>query len=638
VAGKWLFDCVQVFMKRVLCVRFPNWPIQCLQRRLRASGTRSAAIALHTSAPPNQGESPRRSVIDEDTRFIRSLFPSAVGGPAIVAVSMEAWTRGVRPGMPLAEARSMAQPIIRSSQRARRSKSLPSPEQFAFEFHEWQPLRDRSELKATAELTRRYAPIVGLDEVPMPDSLLLDITGCGPLFGGEAALAESLLKELQQAGWSCRIAIAQTVSAVWALTHASRHQSDSRAASPNRRQRRSATESQQHELPIQIVPPGLHQSETNPLPVAASRLSLSDLEILSHLGIRTIGQLVSLPREDLPARLSAEAILRIQQLLEIVDEPIDPLPEANPVAADWSSEEPATSLNDFRHVLHYLTGRIEEQLTRRRLACSSLACLFQCADGSTVPLTSSVVKPTQSSKLLHEVLCLRLDNEMTHASLAQSSYQGSTSGNSGCSELRGTLASLASLPVNSVSMLASVVPIPSARQRDLFSSTEHFIPQEELATLITRLSNRMGQRSVLTVRQQPDPRPEFSVSVVPVLPGDASEIRQSHLDRTLQKLADPLAASESDVVHAISRPLRLLASPQLITGLESGQRFPSHVMVAGKTYPLVAFSGPERIQTAWWTDQPCHRDYYQATARAGNRFWLFRELQTNRWFLHGIFD
>lgn len=626
-------------MKRVLCVRFPNWPIQCLQRRLRTSGAGSAAIALHTCAPGNPGESSRRTVVDEDTRFIRSMFPSVVGGPAVVAVSMEAWTRGVRPGMPLAEARSMAQPISRSSQGTRRPKSSPLPEQPAVEFHEWQPLRDRSELKATAELTRRYAPIVGLDQVPMPDSLLLDISGCGPLFGGEAALAESLLKELQQAGWSCRIAIAQTVSAVWALTHAHRNQGGVHRTLPNRRRpHRTITESRQHELPIQIVPPGLHQSEINPLSVEASRLSLSDLEILNHLGIRTIGQLVSLPREDLPARLSSEAILRIQQLLEIVDEPIEPLPEANPVAAVWSSEEPATSLNDFRHVLQYLTERIEGQLTRRRLACSSLACLFQCADGSTVPLTSSVVKPTQSSKLLHEVLCLRLDTEMTHAALAESSFGEPPAGTSGRNELRGTIASLASQPVSSVSMLASVVSIPAARQRDLFSSTEHLVPQEELATLITRLSNRMGPRSVMTLRKQPDPRSEFSVSVQPLLPGDASEIRQSHLDKTLQQLADPSTVDPLEVAHVISRPLRLLASPQPISGIESGKRFPSHVTIAGKTFRLVAFSASERIQTAWWTDQPCHRDYYQATASAGNRFWLFHDLQTRLWFLHGIFD
>ena len=625
-------------MKRVLCIRFPNWPIQCLQRTLRMSGNTSTALALYSPAPGSTADSSRKLAVDEDTRFIRTLFPSAVGGPAIVAVSPDAWTQGVRPGIPLAEARSMAQPLNRSSSATQRPKT-PSPVPPAVEFHEWQPARDRKDLKATAELTRRYAPIVGLDGVPMSESLLLDITGCGPLFGGEAALADSLLKDLRQAGWSCRIAIAQSVASVWALTHASvPRRSSNSVMSDRRRPHRTIAESMLHELPVQIVPQGLHQSEINPLPVTASRLRLSDLEILKHLGIRTIGQLVSLPREDLPSRLSSDAVLRIQQLLDIVDEPIDPLPEANPVAAGWSSEEPATSLSDFRQILRHLTDQIAGQLLRRRLACNNVACQFQCADGSTVPLSASVVRPTQSPELLHEVLCLRIETELTLAELEESSQGNIANRDSGSTRSSGKLASLSTQQVTAISMLASVGPIPSARQRDLFSSTEHIVPQEELATLITRLSNRLGSHSVLTVRNQPDPRPEFSVLAEPVLPPEPSGIRQSHLDSTLQKLTDPTAACESEQTHGLARPLRLLACPQQISSADSGGQFPSVVTVGGKSLQITHYSAPERIQTAWWTDHPCHRDYYQVMAGTGVRLWIFRDLHSNLWFLHGIFD
>ncbi len=634
-------------MKRVLCIRFANWPIQCLRHHLREIASTSTSLAIHTAPPIPVDDRQKKSSLDEDTRFIRKLFPAAQGGPAIVAVSPDAWAKGVRPGMPLAEARSMAQPIAVNVTRRRPSKSESATTAPSVEFHEWQPERDRKVLKSVAELTRRYAPIVGLDDVPLPDSLLLDITGCGPLFGGEAGLAESLLRDLRQAGWSCRIAVAQTVSAVWALTHAefARRPDANRANLDRRRPHRSVSESMLHELPIQIVPQGQHLAEINGLPVSASRLDLNDLEILSHLGIRSIGQLLGLPREDLPARLSANAILRIQQLSETIDEPIEPLPEANPIAATWSSDEPACGLIDVRHILQFLTDQIAEQLVRRRMACSSLSCVFKCNDGSLVPLNGSVVKPTQSSELLHEVLCLRVETEGTLFALEDTLFaSGESGGDAAVSEedmksrLAGKVASLDSQPFSVASMTASVAPIPVARQRDLFSPAEHIVPQEELATLITRLSGRLGASSVLTVRGHADPRPEFSQLCEPILPQDPSSVRQSTLDTSLRRLIEPAGSTAIDSPAMVPRPLRLLANPQPIFSSAVGKHFPTEVIVAGKTLLLAEFSAAERIQTAWWTDQPCHRDYYQATTRSGSRLWLFRELQSNQWFLHGVFD
>ena len=43
----------------------------------------------------------------------------------------------------------------------------------------------------------------------------------------------------------------------------------------------------------------------------------------------------------------------------------------------------------------------------------------------------------------------------------------------------------------------------------------------------------------------------------------------------------------------------------------------------GREWRVVEWTGPERIQTAWWTDSACHRDYYQAVALQGAlRAWL----------------
>ncbi|MFO0999352.1 MAG: hypothetical protein U0936_03370 [Planctomycetaceae bacterium] len=469
-------------MKRVLCIRFPNWSIQCLRRELREQMLTATALALHTPFAPQTDSKAKPGDVDEDTRYVRAVYPSARGGPAIVAVSADAWIQGVRPGMPLAEARSMAQPIVarQDSRRVERNQHPPnsaaskrgdsvsgmalatgeSPQAHRqtpaasgvplagkakkitssgiapVEFREWQPLRDRATLRSVAELARPYAPVVGLDEVPLPDSLLLDITGCAPLFGGEAGLAESLLKDLRKAGWSSRIAIAGSVAIGWALTHAegvmrqdqpgSQSQYSIIGRADSRRSGQGVNSgSSNHDLPITIVPEGYELQELARLPVASSRLDLADLEILSHLGIRTLGQLLSLPREDLPSRFSASGVLRVQQLAGAVDEPIVPIPEANPITASWSSDDPAQGLNDVRAVLQILTSQIADQLVQRRVACSSVTCHFRFPDRTQMAVTAGVVKPTQSAELLHEVLCLRVETQATLSAMEISAKESS---------------------------------------------------------------------------------------------------------------------------------------------------------------------------------------------------------------------
>lgn len=658
-------------MKRVLCIRFPNWSIQCLRRVLREQMPNATALALHTPFVPQSDSRIRPGDVDDDTRYIRAVFPSARGGPAIVAVSLDAWTQGVRPGMPLAEARCMAQPVAPKHVSRRVARGAQPPKVIApVEFREWQPLRDRAMLRSVAELTRRYAPVVGLDDVPLPDCLLLDITGCAPLFGGEAGLAESLLRDLRKAGWSCRIAVTRSIAIGWALTHAdgARQRSPLRHSSQNsvsgsadfRGSRQgSNSESVAHDLPITIIPDGYERHELARLPVASSRLDLSDLEILSHLGIRTLGQLLSLPREDLPSRFSEPGVMRVQQLAGTLDEPIVPIPEANPITALWNSDDPALGLNDIRLVLQILTTQIAEQLLRRRVACSSVTCHFHFPDQTQIALTAGVVKPTQSAELLHEVLCLRVETQATLSAMEVSVVENKQIGsvknaaldsdpavepNNDTANRERSMEFLLSQPFHAVTMNIVVTPLPVARQKDLFSPEEHVVPQEELAALISRLSGRLGTEAVRTLREQPDPRPEFEVVAESILGNDPASMRQALLDEKLGKLTEPLVTSELSTsvqcsgLRMISRPLRLLSIPIPFASAEQQRHFPTQLLLSGRTMQLRQFSASERIQTAWWTDQPCHRDYYQVTTHTGSRMWVYRDLHTSQWFLHGIFD
>src|SRR5262245_47834548 len=130
-------------MKRVLCLWFPGWPIQ----RLRRARPELDRLPLVLSQPGR-------------------------GKLWVTARSRTASRQGVAVGMPLAEARALT--ANSSSTR--------------FEMHD--PRADREALRKIAVWCQRFTPVVGVEErepSETPDSLLLDITGCGPLFGGEEA-------------------------------------------------------------------------------------------------------------------------------------------------------------------------------------------------------------------------------------------------------------------------------------------------------------------------------------------------------------------------------------------------------------------------------------------------------------------
>ncbi|MEQ9072137.1 MAG: hypothetical protein RLO18_35760, partial [Gimesia chilikensis] len=76
-------------------------------------------------------------------------------------------------------------------------------------------------------------------------------------------------------------------------------------------------------------------------------------------------------------------------------------------------------------------------------------------------------------------------------------------------------------------------------------------------------------------------------------------------------------------------PLWLLAEPRQLT------------VRRGKLYhrkPIAIVSGPERIETRWWSGEDQRRDYYVAQENGGSRLWIYRDRCGERcWYLHGYF-
>src|SRR5690554_5340813 len=69
-------------------------------------------------------------------------------------------------------------------------------------------------LARLAEWCLRYTPIAAPDS---PDGLILDITGCAHLWGGERPYLKHIVTTLQNKGYEVRAAIADTIGTAWAV-------------------------------------------------------------------------------------------------------------------------------------------------------------------------------------------------------------------------------------------------------------------------------------------------------------------------------------------------------------------------------------------------------------------------------------
>lgn len=143
---------------------------------------------------------------------------------------------------------------------------------------------------------------------------------------------------------------------------------------------------------------------------------------------------------------------------------------------------------------------------------------------------------------------------------------------------------------------------PLAPQRlDFFAGAK--TAQVMRAEMVEQFQARLGREAICSIAGNPEHRPERAWRYVP---------------------PDTIAP----VVATNSRPLWLLPAPVTLEVRE------------GKPYwnGLLALEPErERIESGWWDGEEIARDYFVARNRQDQRFWVFCELRSRQWFLHGVF-
>jgi protein ImuB len=494
------------------------------------------------------------------------------GVPRVMAANRPAAALGITLGMALADARAL----------------YP-----ALATREANPLREHRSLTRLADWCDRYSPLIALDGA---DGLMLDITGCDHLFGGEAAMLADLTARMEGFGYSAAAAIAPTPGAAWAL---------SRFAASGTIAGDMAT------LPGLLAP----------LPLAALRLSADCVTRLAQVGLRRTGDLLAMPRAPLARRFGAQVGQRLAQALGQMAEAIAPrhAPAPYRLRLDWM--EPLRRVEDLTAAAGHLLDQLCQRLEEDERGVRHLTVTCHGTDGhvhrAEIRTSAPSRRPTRLSRLLEADL-------------------GS------CDMGFGIETMILSAPqTEKLQAAASNFWLHQAGMA------------EDTAALIDRLSQRFGERRVGWPRPVASYLPERASAFLPALHhppagvGEAAPPAYSHAacpPRPLRLLPKPEPVQATALLpdhppaafrwRKVGHRVRQGGGPERIAP-EWWRDLPADGLEAGSGAALDGNT----------------RDYYLVEDQAGQRFWLYRQGLYDRpkqqaaepdaatppaWFLQGV--
>lgn len=509
-------------------------------------------------------------------------------GECVAACSRTARQAGVRPGMPMSEASVMldrwqAGASNRRSQAPTRAQPQKTSLETSVDVHLFahDPEEDFQTLQELAVWCEQFSPIVGLEQQQLGAAgLLLDVTGLEHLFGGEENLAQQVVAAFRQQRYWCKVAIAPTIGAAWALTR----------SMPARQWQPWIVRRSE----LSVV---LHD-----LDVAWLRISVESIRLLRRLGIQTVGQLAALPRASLLSRFGQDVLLRLDQAIGSASEAIVAHRAAPQFSTTWDLEHATTKRTKLEQILQHLTQHMAQLLAMHNQGAVRLQCEFMCQAAVPVTLEVGLYRPSCLADHLWDLLRLQLESCRLSASVIRVQLEAVVT---------------AKLPVSQKWLLASDGP----------ADTSH-----ELAVLINRLSGRLGHNAVTTARLRSGVLPEDGFAAIPLTAGPGVGDRQ--VNARLKS-----AAGKRPPPAPFERPLCLLNPPTPMDVLGIAPHGPPLAFrFGGKKRQVQQAWGPERIEASWWKGPSVRRDYYRTACDDGSWFWLFRQLDNGSWFVHGVFD
>jgi protein ImuB len=461
--------------------------------------------------------------------------------PRIVDADARAQAAGVRPGMMLAAALAAAPHIDARPRDAARELAL---------------------MQRLAGIAAAFTPQVSIEA---PDGLLLEIKPSIRLFGGlkelcrrlrEACLADAAFA---RSGAQPHFTLAPTALAALAAARAG-----ARCFITDPRQ-----------LPARL----------KLLPVGVLRWPEDANERLLAMGVRTLGDLLRLPRAGFARRFGPATLADLDRLLGRSADPRRRLARRERYTGRIDLDHEIEDHDRILEALRPLLDELEQFLRRRQRGITALQCRFHHYRAAPTTCALRLAAPEANAARLQSLLRERLANlELPE-------------------------------PVRRCELRGGALTERTLTSKPLWSAGERgHAPAFEMPALIEHLRARLGADAVYGLGRVPEHRPENAWRV-----GEPA----------LAPVVSKVSTGDSSVGAPFRRPLWLLHVPQELDSQRGRPR---------RGGALELLDGPERIESGWWDGADVRRDYYVAGDARGARLWIYREcVGAGKWFLHGIF-
>lgn len=397
----------------------------------------------------------------------------------------------------------------------------------------------------------RYAPIVAIDGA---DGLIADISGVPHLFGGEEDLRQDLQARLDRAGVASVSAIAGTRGAAYGLA---RHGGG-------------------------IVQDGRLSEGIGRLPVTALRIDHDTASALARVGLSRIADLVDLPRAPLARRFGPGLVMRLDQALGAVAEPVAAGADAPHFGVRLNLPDPIGQHDDVMAGLERLLERLCATLARHRRGARRVRLELQRVDQGATQVEIGLARPMRDPARIAALFARGV---------------GEIDAGFGIDAMR--LDAPVTEPLAPEQISGQIGGTPTVRHQDV------------LADLLSSIGNRIGFDRVLRLLPAESLIPERSF------------------------LTAPAAYSTAEAAPPKSGPPRpiILFPPELAMGAAGTP--PASFRWRRMRFTTLRATGPERIAPEWWFDDPAWRsglrDYWRIETREGPRLWLFTTPQKQDW-------
>jgi protein ImuB len=328
----------------------------------------------------------------------------------------------------------------------------------------------------------------------------------------------------------------------------------------------------------------------------------SPFDVMARWGLKTLGELATLPAVELSARLGQGGI-RLQQLARGVDaDPLVPDPGGVRFVESIELEWPIDALEPLSFVFARLLEPLSAALEGADRGAAAVRVDLRLTDRTVHTRVLQLPAPMRDPRVLRTLLLL--DLEWHHPAA----------------------------PIDVVTI--EVDPAPARIVQ--YSLLERALPSPEtIATLTARLEALVGADRCGSAVRLDTHRPD-AFRMVPFTQSAALQRRVSGADAQLKLRASAFAEAPADKTGVLRR-----FRPPVAVRVTLARGRPVRMAIDRQGMPggtVVQAAGPWRTSGGWWGDTPWDRDEWDVAFRNGAACRISHDRLSGVWFLEGVFD